>query len=618
MPQDLSDTNEGFEKASEDLLALRRFPGAAREFWQRFLAVAGELAQADIAELILGRPGQAPRWSKLGEWTAGAGRQQRRAAFAARLEAAAERTLREGCFVDEDDEATGTFTAGVRLRTARVEDEALLLVQLVDFTEAAAREALLRLQLAADTPALYQAQLASRQAQADVQKFATVLDLMVPVNAEKRFLAAALALCNGLATHFKCDRVTLSWQERGYLRLNAMSRTEKFDRQMVAGQQLEAAMEECLDQDEEIVWPRPESSTVVARDHERFAQEQRVAHLCSLPLRVDGTPVAVLTGERQAAAFTEIELQLLRLACDQAARRLGDLHAHDRWFGARFAAWLREKFARALGPEHTWAKLAGILGAIVFAALFLVQVPYRVEGNFMLRSEAVSYLTSPFDGYIETVHVRPGDLVAKDAPILSLNRTELVLKQSAATAELSRYEREAEKARAVRAIAEMQINEALMQQARTQLDLVNYMLEHSVLKAAFDGVVVEGDLRERIGAPIKQGEALYKVARLDALFAEAEVHERDVKQILQSSRAEIAFVTQPKLKFSATVETIEPAAMAKKEANVFLVRLKFDRPPETWWRPGMTGLAKIETGKRTLWWILTHRTVDFLRLKLWW
>ena len=164
----------------------------------------------------------------------------------------------------------------------------------------------------------------------------------------------------------------------------------------------------------------------------------------------------------------------------------------------------------------------------------------------------------------------------------------------------------------------MQINEALMQQARARLDLVNYRLETAVLKAAFDGVIVEGDLRERIGAPAKQGEALYKVARLDALFAEAEVNERDVKQILKSSRAEIAFVTQPKLKFAATVEAIEPAAVAKKEANVFLVRLKFDRAPEPWWRPGMTGLCKINTEKRTLWWILTHRTVDFLRMKLWW
>jgi hypothetical protein len=32
----------------------------------------------------------------------------------------------------------------------------------------------------------------------------------------------------------------------------------------------------------------------------------------------------------------------------------------------------------------------------------------------------------------------------------------------------------------------------------------------------------------------------------------------------------------------------------------------------------MTGLCKLSVEKRSLLWILTHRTVDFLRLKLWW
>ena len=58
--------------------------------------------------------------------------------------------------------------------------------------------------------------------------------------------------------------------------------------------------------------------------------------------------------------------------------------------------------------------------------------------------------------------------------------------------------------------------------------------------------------------------------------------------------------------------------MTRKDGNVFLVRLKLDRTAESWWRPGMTGLCKLSVEKRSLLWILTHRTVDFLRLKLWW
>ena len=102
--------------------------------------------------------------------------------------------------------------------------------------------------------------------------------------------------------------------------------------------------------------------------------------------------------------------------------------------------------------------------------------------------------------------------------------------------------------------------------------MVRFHLENAIIKSAFEGVVVEGDLRERIAAPVKQGDALFKVARLDTLYAEAEIPERDVKEILGKGRGEIAFVTQPKSKYPVTIQIVEPAAVTKKDGNVFLVR----------------------------------------------
>jgi hypothetical protein len=32
----------------------------------------------------------------------------------------------------------------------------------------------------------------------------------------------------------------------------------------------------------------------------------------------------------------------------------------------------------------------------------------------------------------------------------------------------------------------------------------------------------------------------------------------------------------------------------------------------------MSGVARLNVGKRTLIWLATHRTADFLRLRLWW
>lgn len=618
MEANSSSTGSPLARAMSELAELRQFPGTPKEFWPRFLQAAAQLSSADIMVLLLGSPGKTPRWSKIGEWTSSPGPSRIRTALTSRLEPVAERCLRETSFVEESDASSGCFTFAIRLSLARAEDEVILAGQLADFTAAAARESIIRLGLAADTPAVYQSNLSARQAKSDVEKFAAVLDLLAPVNDATKFLAGAIAFSNGVATRFRCDRASLGWLEGGYVHLRALSRTEHFDRQMVAAQLLEAAMEECLDQDEEILWPKPESSAAVTRDHEKFALEQKSVNLASIPLRLEGKVVAVLSCERSAAGFSGIELQQLRLVCDQVVRRLADLKRHDRWFGARAAAATREYFTGWLGPEHTWSKVSAIGTTLLLAALFLIRVTYRVEGNFILRSDEAEYLTAPFDGYIEQVFARAGDQIAKGGKLVVLNRSELLLDEAAALADLTRYQRESEKARAAKNLAEMRIADALAQQAQARLDLVRHRLENAVIKSAFDGVVVEGDLRERIAAPVKQGDALFKVARLDTLYAEAEVPERDVQEILNSTKGEIAFVTQPKLKYPVSIQTVEPAAVTRKEGNIFIVRLKLEQKAETWWRPGTTGLCKLSVEKRSLFWILTHRTVDFLRMQLWW
>jgi hypothetical protein len=80
----------------------------------------------------------------------------------------------------------------------------------------------------------------------------------------------------------------------------------------------------------------------------------------------------------------------------------------------------------------------------------------------------------------------------------------------------------------------------------------------------------------------------------------------------------MALAARPQLTYPISVTRVEPVAVAKEEGNVFVVQCEFPGGYQEWWRPGMTGVAKLDVGKRRIIWILTHRTVDFLRLRLWW
>ncbi len=619
-----SSSENSSSRASAELSKLRRFTGPASEFWQKFLQGATELVGASRAVLAVRetKPQTAASWKKIGEYAGQNHAHRSVAAFVQSLVGMADQCALENVTIQilEKSALPGreTVALGLRLQLNKPEEVCIALFLLVESGEASARDALSKLQLVSDIPLSYLQSHAMNQARTDVEKFAESLDLLAQVDAEKHFLAAALAFCNGLATRHHCDRVSLGWLVSQYVKLQTISRTERFDRSMSAVKALEVAMEESLDQDEEIVWPRPEGLNVVTRDHEIFAREQSVQNLCSIPIRVDEKTVGVLTCERQNGAFSQVELQQFRLACDRGSRRFSDLQSSDRWFGARLASAAREKLDKVLGPEHTWLKVIGLLGCVGLVVLFFIPFPYRIEGKFILRSDDVAYLTAPFDGYIREVVVRPGDAPRRGDVLLKMDTHDLELEEVVTLAEQNRYLREAEKARAANALAEMRIAEALAEQASAKLSIARYRLGQASLKAPFDGVVTEGDLRERIGAPIKQGESLFKVARIDTLYVEAEVNERDIHELRENASGEIGFVSQPKFKFPMHLTRIEPAAFPKSNENVFLIRCAFDQKIENWWRPGMSGLCKLDVEKRTLFWILTHRTVDFLRLWLWW
>lgn len=366
------------------------------------------------------------------------------------------------------------------------------------------------------------------------------------------------------------------------------------------------------------MWPRPQDSLFVTRDHQAFSKEQGAPFLLSVPIRLDDDPVGVLTCERTNEPFSEAEVRGLRILSDQAARRLGDLKKYDRWFGARLATYFKESLAKVFGVEHTFAKLVALIISAVLIFMIFGKLEYRVEAPFMLKTDDLAYLPAPFDGYIEEVHAKVGDRVEAMQPLLSLDTHELLLEESTAIADQNRYMTEAEKARSQKAKADMLIAQALEAQSGARLELVRYHLGNAQVKAPFAGIVVEGDLKELLGAPVRKGDILFKVALIKEMYAELKVDERDVHEIIDSADGEIAFVSRPDLKFPIDVQRIDPVAVAEEEGNVFLVRAYFPQELVDWWRPGMSGVAKINVGRRSILWILTHRTIDFLRLLLWW
>ncbi|MBW1765760.1 MAG: efflux RND transporter periplasmic adaptor subunit [Deltaproteobacteria bacterium] len=605
----------------ESLEQMRRFTGPPDEFWPAFLEGSARLSGAILGVLMVNGEDK-HSWKTLSVWPVRGHKVMRKSVLKDRMEEIADATSYQG-YAWENAGSKGTTDAdgvvmGVRLDLEEEGHVGVAVFFLENNAGSLLEEVITRLKLVADIPAVYQMGRVARQAKSDVVQFAEALDLMILLNAEKRYMAAAMTFCNELASRYRCDRVSLGWLKGAYVRLQVISHMERFEKKMDAVQTLEATMEEAFDQDEEILWPRPEGSQFVVRDHEAFSREQGSRYIVSLPVRLDDNPVGVVTCERSNDSFSEEDVRGLRVFCDQSARRLSDLKKSDRWFGARMTTSIKESLSKLLGIEHTFAKLVGLLICVALAFLIFGNLNYRIEATFLLKTDDLVYLPTPFDGYIHEVHVKVGDNVLKSDPLLSLDTSELLLEESTTIANQNRYSREAEKARAQNALADMKIALALEAQARARLKLVRYHINHAQVKAPFSGIVVEGDLNELLGAPVRKGDVLFKVARIEKMYAELKVDERDIHELVEGATGEIALVSRPDQKFPVRVQRIDPVAVTEEEGNIFIIRAFFPEKVVNWWRPGMSGIAKINVGKRNILWIITHRTIDFLRIFFWW
>ncbi len=603
----------------KSLRELRYFNGLPAEFWSKLLDNLGLYAQSDKV-LLLVMDNASEEWRHLRAWPRSAMRVKKDSPEMEQMSLVATQAQTDEICIDYGVGASSDSPVkmGLSLDLGDARSQGALIFFVPRLSSVEIEQLAQRLQLLMDIPANYQINRALQQAKTDVVQFADAIDLMTLLNESDRFMSAAMTFCNELAVRHECDRVSLGWLESSYIRVQAISHMEKFEKKMAAVQLLEAAMEEAFDQDEELVWPKSEDQNAVDRDHEHYASEQSLSNLVSLPIRVDDENVGVVTLEREKREFDTDEVRGLRLVVDQAARHLYQLKRHDRWFGARFTTWFKERLAWFVGPEQTFAKAVGVLVAFILAFVFLGSWNYRVEAPFILRSDEVAFIPAPIDGYVKDVQVEIGDLVSKGDVLVTLDTRELVLDEAMALADISRYSREMEKSRAQNALADMRIAAALVAQSEAELAKVRYHIKNAEISAIFDGVVVEGDLKEMLGAPVRKGDILFKVANIDKMYVELDLAERDIHEVAVEGTGEISFVSRPDQVFDIKVDEIDPAAVAKEQGNIFMLRASFEGESSDWWRPGMSGVAKVNVGDRNIFWIMTHRTVDFFRMWLWW
>ena len=484
--------------------------------------------------------------------------------------------------------------------------------------EAVLEEKFQNLQLITGMLNYSEARFARLVGQGRLKRLQQAMEILSALNQQDKFTSATMTLCNEAASKWQCQRVSLGFLKGRYVQLKAMSHTEDFSRKMKAIQDIESAMEECLDQDIEVLSPASEDTTYISRAADELSQKYGPQTVLSLPLRQKGDVIAVLTLERPAdKAFSSDEIETIRLTCELCTARLKNLYEYNRWIGATVAVKTRNFFAGFLGPKHTFAKILTILLFIGLVFIIFVKGQFRPKAPFILEAIQQQVVPAPFDGYIKNVVVEVGDSIEGENSILAtLDTAELRLQLAAAKAEKAGYLKQESFHMRNNETAEAQIARANADKSQAQIDLLNYQIGQANLISPINGIVVKGDLKRQIGAPVKTGDVLFEVCPLESLRGQLMVPEDLIFDIEVGQEGKLATASYPGQPIKFVVERINPMAEVVNQRNVFKVRVRL-LETYPWMRPGMEGVAKVSVGKRPYIWIWTRKISNWVRMKFW-
>ncbi len=425
--------------------------------------------------------------------------------------------------------------------------------------------------------------------------------------------ASAMAGAERVARFLGCDRASVGIGNRRGARLVASTHGGGLAPDSRLARDLEAAMDEALDLGETVARPGAEPAPA----HDRLAAGQAIGAACTVLLPGPDGPTGALVLERAGAEpFRNEEIEL----ATAAAELLGPILALRREAGlgalARARAAIAGSARRVLGTEHP-ARVAALLGALALVAwLCTATGEYRITAPAALEGAIHRAVVAPVAGFVAAAHARAGDVVAEGDELATIDDRELRLERRRWITERAEAAKEHRRAVGKLDRAQMRILKARVGQAEARIALIDQHLARTSVRAPFDGVLVTGDLKHSVGAPVERGEVLFELAPLDDYLVTMEVPEADVADLAVGQRGRLTLAALPGERLPFLVERVVGMARAGDGGSHYRVEARLEHGGERL-RPGMRGVAKVTVDERRLLWVWTHRLVERLGLALW-
>ncbi|MEM1331384.1 MAG: efflux RND transporter periplasmic adaptor subunit [Planctomycetota bacterium] len=430
--------------------------------------------------------------------------------------------------------------------------------------------------------------------------------------------AMASLATHELARRFGCTRASVGLIRRDRIKLVGVSGNEDLDKRGPAAELLEAAMEECADQDTEVSHPAREGESLVTRAHRALSDASGQSSVLSLPLRLEGDLAGVLTLEREAHdPFPDSAVPLLRLIAEYLGPTLYVRRLADRGMLAVSRDRLLDAGAAIVGPRRTATKL--VLGTLALIVLLLtfVPIPGRVRAPARIDAAEARTVAPPFTGYLASVAVEPGSLVSTGDVLAQMDTADLELSLTELRSRLATLETDRDEASQRRELARARLLNASIREAEAQAAMLEQRIERAEVRAPIDGIIGRGDLADFVGARVEPTQPLFELVTPGRVVV-VHLRERSAPSVEPGDEGTFSPRALPSERVRFRVLRVSPVAEVIDGENVYPTECELLSEAPDWLRPGLSGAARIENGWTTGMAELAGPLVDELRMRLWW
>jgi RND family efflux transporter MFP subunit len=463
--------------------------------------------------------------------------------------------------------------------------------------------------------------------QHEAEKKVEELDALLAVSRE---ITATLDLdkvmqtiVNATSALIDYDRCGIAIQEKGKLRLGALSGTAEVDPKDPEARRMEDLLRWVFlsgtdasvtqTEDGEISADRPETEE---KFRALFAETGLRSFHGVLLKDEEGKLGALGFESKEPLVFDEGTRDLLSILVNQATVSVRNAQLYQQVPLAGFWKPLLEKRARLaaipMRRRRAWALGIGV------AVLLLVVAPWplRIAGPARVLPGRRAAITSMVDGVVGTVLKREGDAVEAGEVIATLKDESYQAALAEARSNLTLAESDIARSRQMADAGSVFDAEARRREALARIALEEDRLARTRLTAPAAGIIVTPRIEERVGQLLPRGAEFCVVADVRSITAEVAVPESDAGLVRAGQKTTLKFNPYPGSLFRGEVARVAPRIREEGDQRFVIAEVAVANADGKL-KTGMLGTGKVSVGTRRVVTALFRKPARWLWNKVW-